>query len=56
MKQNRIIWVLSGVIIVLALVLVGVFVFLRNQPPPRRGPVALAPIAPLEKNAAVVAR
>ena len=52
MKQNRIVWILSGVIIVLALVLAGVFIFLRNQPPPKRGPQVLVPIAQLEPDPA----
>lgn len=52
MKQNRIVWILSGVIVVLALALMGVFVFLSNQPPPKRGPQAIVPIAPLEPDPA----
>jgi nitrite reductase (cytochrome c-552) len=51
-KQNRIIWILSAVIIALALALGGVFVFLSNQPAVKRGPQLVTPIEPLEPDAA----
>lgn len=52
MKQNRIIWILSGVIVALALALAGVFVFLSNQPPVKRGPQLITPVTPLEPDPA----
>ena len=41
-------WILIGIIVVLAAVLVGVLVFVRNQPPQVRGVPALAAVAALE--------
>ncbi|HKZ70547.1 MAG TPA: ammonia-forming cytochrome c nitrite reductase subunit c552 [Anaerolineales bacterium] len=41
-------WILIGIIVVLAAALVGVLVFVRNQPPQVRGVPALAAVAALE--------
>ncbi len=48
MKQNRIVWILSGIIIILALALGAVLIFASNQTPKKRGPDQLVQIAPLE--------
>jgi nitrite reductase (cytochrome c-552) len=41
-------WILIGIIVVLAAALVGVLVFVRNQPPQVRGVPALAAVAAME--------
>ncbi len=51
-NSKRTIWILTGVIVVLALLLVGVFAFLSNQPPQVRGPEPLVSIAPMEPDPA----
>lgn len=52
MKQNRIVWILSAVIIALAIALAGVLIFARNQTAMRRGPEQPVAIAPLEPDPA----
>ena len=47
-SSKRTIWILTGVIVALALLLIGVFAFLSNQPAPVRGPQPLVSIAPME--------
>jgi nitrite reductase (cytochrome c-552) len=48
MKRSATIGILSGVIVVLAAALVGVLLFVRNQPAPRRGVAPIVEIAAQE--------
>lgn len=41
-------WILTGVIVILAAVLIGVLLFLKNQPQPERGVVPIREIEPLD--------
>jgi nitrite reductase (cytochrome c-552) len=44
--------ILTGIIVVLAAALIGVLIYLKNQPPQQRGFPALSDIAPLEPDSA----
>lgn len=46
--MNRTTWILTGIVVVLAVALVGVFIFLNNQPPATRGIPPLVEIAAME--------
>ena len=48
MKRSATAMILTGIIIVLAAALVGVLIFLKNQPPPTRGIAPLTEIAQME--------
>ena len=48
MKRSATAMILTGIIIVLAAALVGVLIFLKNQPPPTRGIASLTEIAQME--------
>lgn len=48
MPGRRTVWLLTALVVVLAAALIGVFVFLNNQPLQARGPQALVSIAPME--------
>lgn len=52
MQQNRIVWVLSAIIIALAIALAGTLLFARHQTSTRRGPERPVAIAPLEPDPA----
>jgi nitrite reductase (cytochrome c-552) len=41
-------WILTGIIVILAAGLIGVLLFMKNQPPPTRGVEPLVEIAPME--------
>ena len=41
-------WILTGVIVILAATLIGVLLFLKNQPQPERGVVPIREIEPLD--------
>jgi nitrite reductase (cytochrome c-552) len=51
-KQPKLIWVLTGIIVLLAVGLIGVLLFLKNQPQPTRGVVPLQEISPMDPNSA----
>ncbi|HRQ23883.1 MAG TPA: ammonia-forming cytochrome c nitrite reductase subunit c552, partial [Anaerolineales bacterium] len=46
-------WILSGLVLVLAAVLIGVLTYVRNQPPQARGFQPLVEIAPMEPDSAL---
>lgn len=46
-------WILSGLVLILAAVLIGVLAYVRNQPPQPRGFQPLTEIAPMEPDSAV---
>lgn len=48
MVGKRTVWLLTALVVVLAAALIGVFVFLSNQPLQARGPQSLVSIAPME--------
>ena len=48
MQGKRTVWLLTALVVALASTLIGVFVFLNNQPLQTRGPQALVAIAPME--------
>lgn len=45
-------WILVGIIVILAAGLIGVLLFLKNQPQPKRGMVPIRQIAPKDPNSA----
>lgn len=49
---SRLIWVLSGMIVVLAAALIGVLLFMKNQPQPTRGVIPIQEIADMDPNSA----
>ncbi len=51
-KTPKTIWVLTGIIVLLAVGLAGVLLFLKNQPPPTRGVVPIQQIEPMDPNSA----
>ncbi len=51
-KPPKLIWVLVGIIVLLAIGLIGVLLFLKNQPQPTRGVVPLQEISPMDPNSA----
>ncbi len=48
MKRSSTILILTGVIVVLAAALVGVLIFIKNQPPSERGIPPITEIEPME--------
>lgn len=50
--MNKTIYILTGIIVVLALGLIGVLIFMKNQPVQTRGIPPITEIAPLEPNSA----
>ncbi len=52
MKRLNLQWILVGIIVVLAGLLIGTIIFVKNQPPQTRGVPPLAVIAALEPDAA----
>lgn len=46
-------WILSGLVLVLAAVLIGVLTYVRNQPPQQRGFQPLVEVAPMEPDSSV---
>lgn len=51
--MKRTIWILTGIIVVLAIGLVGVLIFLKNQPPQTRGIQPIVEIADKEPDSAL---
>lgn len=51
-KTSWITWLLSGIVVVLAAALVGVLLYLKNQPQPTRGVAPIKEIAPMDPNSA----
>ena len=51
-KGNKTAWLLTGIIVILAVALIGVLLFLKNQPQPTRGVPPIKEIAPLDPNSA----
>ena len=51
-KSSKLTWILVGIILVLAVGLIGVLLFLKNQPQPERGMVPIQQIAPKDPNSA----
>lgn len=49
-KGSKTTWLLTGIIVVLAAALIGVMLYLKNQPQPVRGVVPIKEIAPLDPN------
>jgi nitrite reductase (cytochrome c-552) len=49
-KASKTVWLLSGVIVILAVVLIGVLLFLKNQPQPTRGVAPIIEIADMDPN------
>jgi nitrite reductase (cytochrome c-552) len=48
MKRSAYTWISTGIIVILAVALIGVLIYLKNQPPQRRGIAPLVDIAALE--------
>ena len=46
--KKYLVWILTALVVLLAVILVGVFIFLNNQPVQTRGPQQLVTIAPME--------
>lgn len=53
MKRLSLTAILSGVIVILAAILVGVLLYLKNQPAPPRGIPPLTPIAEMEPDSSI---
>lgn len=51
-KKPILIWILGGIVLALSLILIGVLLFLKNQPPPDRGIAQIQEIAPMDPNSA----
>jgi nitrite reductase (cytochrome c-552) len=51
-KSSKLTWILVGIIVVLAVGLISVLLFLKNQPQPKRGMVPIQQIAPKDPNSA----
>jgi nitrite reductase (cytochrome c-552) len=51
-KSSKLTWILVGVILVLAVGLIGVLLYLKNQPQPKRGMVPIQQISPKNPNSA----
>ena len=49
-KKPILIWALGGIILALSFILIGVLLYLKNQPPPIRGIVPIQEIAPMDPN------
>ncbi|OGO36614.1 MAG: cytochrome c-552 [Chloroflexi bacterium RBG_16_57_11] len=49
-KGSKTVWLLTGIIIVLAVALIGVMLYLKNQPQPTRGVAPIIEIADLDPN------
>ena len=53
MKRPVLIYVLTGIIVILAAGLVGVLIFMKNQPLPERGIAPIVEVAPLEPDSSI---
>ena len=51
-KTSKLTWILVGIILVLAVGLIGVLLYLNSQPDPKRGMVPIQEIAPKDPNSA----
>jgi flagellar basal body-associated protein FliL len=49
-KGSRTTWLLAGIIVVLAAALIGVMLYLKNQPQPTRGVAPIQEVAPMDPN------
>ncbi len=53
MKKNLTLWILSGVIVVLAALLAGILIFLKNQPVQQRATTQIVEVAPMEPDSSI---
>ncbi len=53
MKSSTITYILIGIIVILAVVIIGILLYLNGQPEPTRGIVPLVEIAPMEPDSEV---
>ena len=53
MKKHAVLIILVGIIVLLAVVLAGVLIFLKNQPPQQRAFQPIVTVQPLEPNSAI---
>jgi len=51
-KNSKLSWILVGIILILAVGLIGVLLYLKNQPQPKRGMVPIQQIVPKDPNSA----
>jgi nitrite reductase (cytochrome c-552) len=51
-KSSKLTWILVGIILILAVGLIGVLLYLKNQPQPKRGMVPIQQIPPKDPNSA----
>jgi len=49
-KTPLTVWILTAIIVLMAVVLVGVMLYLKSQPQPTRGVAPIQPIAPMDPN------
>ncbi len=51
-KAPLIVWILTGIIVIMAASLIGVMLYLKNQPQPTRGIAPIQQVAPMDPNSA----
>jgi len=51
-KSSKLTWILVAIILILAVGLIGVLLYLKSQPQPKRGMLPIQPIAPKDSNSA----